>query len=79
MVHDGFMGTDKLPSFNEWLLAKYDTTPMTLYVLNKNTGRYGEYDKLMNWYRRRYRMEMDQLKCLIDNNPFINRYNKQED
>lgn len=81
MMHDGFTSTEKLPAFNEWLLAKYGTTPMALYVLNKHTGRYGEYDKMMDWYRRRYRREMDQLKALISDNPFLtdNQNNDQED
>jgi hypothetical protein len=76
-MNDVFFSPDKLPTFNEWLLARYDTTPMTLYELNKATGRYGEYDKLMEWYRRRYRREMLQLKLLSSGNPFIN--HNQED
>lgn len=81
MPNNVFFSAENPPTFNEWLLARYDETPMTLYVLSKNTGRYGDYDRMMEWCRRRYRREMDQLKALIADNPFLtdNQNNAQED
>lgn len=41
-------------TFKEWLLWRYGYTPGMLYDLCLATGRYGDYDKVMAWYRHRY-------------------------
>lgn len=41
-------------TFQEWLQWKYGYTPEQLYELCLATGRYGDYNKVMEWYRRRY-------------------------
>ncbi len=58
------------PSFEDWLLKRYDITPMILYIQCKQTGRYGDYDEAMKWYRRRYQIEMDERECFLEANPF---------
>lgn len=62
------------PTFQDWLLERYGTTPITLRVLSKQTARFGsgrkEYESLMAWYRRRYWWEMEQRKQIIESNPF---------
>lgn len=57
-------------SFQEWLAVRYNYCPMELYKLALATGKYGDYDKLMEWYRRRYRYEKDLARMYDNNNPF---------
>lgn len=64
------------PEFLEWLKLKYGTVPSKLYLLCQATGSYGDYDKCMEWYRRRYRKEIEVYRNLCKANPFIE---KQED
>lgn len=56
--------------FKEWLLWKYNYTPEQLYELCLATGRYGDYDKVMAWYRRRYQWYNEMREQLIAANPF---------
>ena len=58
-------------TFLDWLLSRYNTTPLTLRALCKQTGNRREYEKMMEWYRRRYRKEMQIKGELIEANPFI--------
>ena len=52
-----FDQSDRSLTFQEWLKKRYNTTPPDLFDLAKATGRYGDYDKLLEWYRRRYRQQ----------------------
>lgn len=65
------------PEFLEWLKQRYDETPAGLYLLCQATGSYGDYNALMEWYRRRYRKEIKLGRALNLNNPFKN--TNQED
>lgn len=65
------------PDFLEWLKARYDTYPAKLYLLCQAVGYYGDYNKCMEWYRRRYRKEIMQGRILHLENPFNNK--NQED
>lgn len=62
------------PTFLDWLLTRHDTTPTVMRVLCKQTARYGsgktEYEKAMEWYRRRYRYEKELREQMIKSNPF---------
>lgn len=57
-------------TFQEWLLWKYDYTPRKLYDLCLATGSYGDYDKVMAWYRRRYQQYNELREQLLAANPF---------
>lgn len=63
--------------FLEWLKKRYDIVPSGLYLLCQATGYYGDYNRCMEWYRRRYRKEITQGRALHRANPFNNR--NQED
>ena len=65
-----FTESDVSQSFLDWLLKRYNTTPLTIRFLCKQTG--GNYSKVMFWYHRRYRYERDLMDSLINNNPFSN-------
>lgn len=56
--------------FKDWLLKKYGYTPQQPYDLCTATGRYGDYNKVMEWYRRRYRQENAEREQLLAANPF---------
>ena len=58
------------PTFQEWLSDRYGVTPFQLQHLVIITGKKGDYDKMMEWYRRRYRFEMLRNKIYNNNNPF---------
>ncbi len=60
----------ELMSFQEWLLWKYNYTPRQLYELCLATGRYGDYNRVMEWYRRRYRQYNELREQLRAANPF---------
>jgi len=64
---------DKKPTFMEWLWERYRVTPLIQLDLCKKTA-YGsarrEYEKVMEWYRQRYRYEMEIREKLIAANPF---------
>ncbi len=57
--------------FKDWLLKKYGYTPQQLYDLCTFTGRYGDYNKVMEWYRRRYRQDNAEREQLLAANPFV--------
>lgn len=61
-------------TFQEWLLLKYGYTPEQLYNLCLATGRYGDYDRVMEWYRRRYRQYNELREQLLAAIPFNNNY-----
>lgn len=65
-----FAESDVSQSFLDWLLKRYNTTPLTIRFLCKQTG--GNYSKVMSWYHRRYHYERDLMDSLINNNPFSN-------
>lgn len=68
----GFFSADeKAPDFIAWLKGRYGYTPQYFYQLCVRTGPASDYYKAMEWYRRRYRYEMDLRRQLIDSNPFI--------
>ena len=69
----------KAPNFIDWLLERYDTTPLTLLYLCKQTGKRKDYDKVMAWYRKRYRYEMQLRESLLEANPFQNLEEKKND
>lgn len=62
------------PTFLDWLWEKYKITPIIQRQLCKTTAKYGsglkEFETSMEWYRRRYRFEMEQRELLIKLNPF---------
>lgn len=65
--------SEKKPSFLEWLWDRYQTTPIIELDLFKKTAYRNarrEYEKAMEWYRRRYRYEMEIRERLIAANPF---------
>lgn len=49
---------------------KYGYTPEQIYNLCLATGRYGDYDKVMEWYRRRYQQYNELREQLRAANPF---------
>lgn len=57
-------------SFREWLQWSYGYTPEQLYELCLATGRYGDYNRVMEWYRRRYRWYNEQREQLRKACPF---------
>lgn len=61
---------DHKPGFKEWLLDRYTETPRHLHDVALATGSYRDYERLMEWYRRRYRYEMELRELLISANPF---------
>ncbi|MDE5894344.1 MAG: hypothetical protein K2H45_15630 [Acetatifactor sp.] len=61
---------DRKPEFKEWLLYRYTETPLHLHDVALATGSYRDYERLMEWYRRRYRYEMELREQLISANPF---------
>lgn len=67
------------PTFLEWLQDRHDVTPMTQRILCQQTARcgsgYSEYEKCMEWYRQRFRYEMELREQLIPCNPFIEEEN----
>ena len=65
-----FAESDVSQSFLVWLLKGYNTTPVRIRFLCKETGGY--YSKVMSWYHRRYHYERDLMDSLINNNPFSN-------
>ena len=52
-------------SFLDWLRERHNYTPLTIKLLCKQTG--SDYNKVMSWYRQRYRYE-----TIVNNNPFSN-------
>ena len=56
-------------SFLDWLRERHNYTPLTIKLLCKQTG--GDYNKVMSWYRQRYRYENDRKQYLINTNPFL--------
>lgn len=62
-------------SFKDWLLWKHSYTPEQLYDLCLATGSYGDYDRVMAWYRRSYRQYNEQRELLRAAVPFDNNYN----
>ncbi len=66
--------TGSCPTFLDWLWERYQVTPTIQRVLCKQTARYGsgrkEFESCMEWYRKRYRYEMELREQLINNNPF---------
>lgn len=52
----------------------YGYTSEQLYDLCLATGCYGDYDKVMAWYRRRYQQYNDLREQLRAANPFNNNY-----
>lgn len=62
-------------TFQEWLSWKYGYTPQQLYDLCLATGKYGDYDKVMAWYRRRYQQYNELRERLLAANPFPTNYN----
>lgn len=60
----------ELLTFKEWLLRMYGETPEHLYTLCIATGNYGDYNKVMEWYRRRYRYDNVLREQLLAANPF---------
>mgnify|MGYP004581922927 FL=1 len=52
----------------DWLWRRYQHTPLIVRGLCRQTG--GNYEKVMAWYRYRYRLEMEQRELLTSNNPF---------
>lgn len=64
--------TAEEPDFLEWLKARYGIVPAKLYLLCQAVGYYGDYNKCMEWYRRRYRKEITQGRALHLSNPFNN-------
>lgn len=60
----------ELLTFREWLKHKYGYTPQELYDLCTATGRYGDYNKVMEWYRRRYQQDNELREQLLAANPF---------
>lgn len=63
---------DYKPTFEEWLAQRHNTTSRKLYEMFRMTGaRYGEYDKAMEYLRRKYREEMDYREALLASNPFL--------
>lgn len=58
------------PTFQEWLCRNYNVTSRELYATALATGTYNSYNKLMDWYRKRYRYEMEQRELLKDACPF---------
>ena len=56
-------------SFLDWLRERHNYTPLTIKLLCKQTG--GDYNKVMRWYRQRYRYENDRKQYLINTNPFL--------
>lgn len=65
-----FVESDVSQSFLDWLLKRYNTTPLTIRLLCKQTG--GDYYKVMSWYHRRYHYELDLMETIVNNNPFSN-------
>lgn len=61
---------DRKPDFKEWLLDRYTETPQHLHDVALATGCYRDYERLMEWYRRRYKYEMELREQLISANPF---------
>ncbi len=57
-------------SFTDWLMERYHKTPPELYRLAAETGRCGDYYKMMEWYRRRWWLEKELVKELKAENPF---------
>ena len=65
-----FAESDVSQSFLDWLRERHNYTPLTIKLLCRQTG--GDYYKVMSWYRRRYRYELDLMKTIVNNNPFSN-------
>lgn len=57
-------------TFKEWLSWMYSYTPEQLYDLCLATGRYGDYNKVMEWYRRRFQRYNELREQLRAANPF---------
>lgn len=57
-------------TFKEWLSWMYNYTPEQLYDLCLATGRYGDYNRVMEWYRRRYQQYNELREQLRAANPF---------
>lgn len=65
-----FRESDVSQSFLDWLLKKYNYTPLTIRLLCRQTG--GDYCKVMSWYHRRYHYDLDFMETIVNNNPFSN-------
>ena len=65
---------DDVPDFMQWLWDRHQTSPSILKSLCKQTARFGsgyeEYEKCMEWLRRRYFVEKKLMNELIQTNPF---------
>lgn len=53
----------------------YNYTPEQLYDLCLATGRYGDYNRVMEWYRRRYQQYSELREQLRSANPFTDNNN----
>ncbi len=62
---------NKPMTFQEWLLKCYGITPLQQKDLCRRTGRASDYHQVMEWYRRRYRLEQETREALIRANPFL--------
>lgn len=72
-LHPGEI-SGEFKSFQEWLQWKYGYTPGQLYELCLATGRYGDYNKVMEWYRRRYQQYNVLREQLLAAVPFNDNY-----
>jgi hypothetical protein len=55
----------------EWLVKTQNTTPREMYAMFSATGRPWEYQKAMEYLRRKYAQEMQYRESLIASNPFV--------
>lgn len=69
------------PTFLEWLKEVYDTYPLQLWIICKNTASRGarkEYNILMRWYRHRYETEMEKRRAMAASCPFTGNNSQQQ-
>ncbi len=67
---------DTEPEFQEWLEMRYHETPRQIYDYLTTTGRYGDYNKAMEYLRGKYRQELREQRNFFNNNPFKKRRNE---
>ncbi len=65
-----WISSDKKPTFEEWLDLRHNTSPSQFYHMAKMTASYKDYQKWMAILRHDYREEMILRRDLIENNPF---------
>lgn len=83
MTRSWLLLDSETPTFKAWLWENYQTTPFLVLDLCKKTSRSPrrDFEKVMDWYRRRYRQEMidrQALKEAYEKDPVFEENNNKQ-